>query len=339
MTISTHQYLRTMSLKVSSATQSIDFSNFWTTFSVRRGDFQTPNNADIRIYNVKPETANLISKNEFTTVSLKVGYQGGALGTIFTGTIVQFRQGRRDQLDSYVDITAADGDEAYHYSTISQTIPAGTRPGSVADAIIKRLAAVGNQPISPGYAPNFPPTQSIRGQVLFGMCRNEMRRFALQNDCKWSFQDGAVTLIPWTSFIPGGETPVISVQSGLIGVPEQTQQGINIKTLMNPNYKVGTLVQLNSQINQFRFALDFNSQTPNSSIALQNKLAPNTGPNSSDQQGLYYVMVANHTGDTRGEAWYTDMVCLAADATLTNKDQSNALEVTGPFPIARYGGT
>ena len=68
-------------------------------------------------------------------------------------------------------------------------------------------------------------------------------------------------------------------------------------------------------------------------------MVPNTG-NPSDQKGLYYVMVANHTGDTRGQNWYTDMTCLAVDATLTNIDQSNALFATEPATaIKRYGGT
>jgi hypothetical protein len=328
----TQQYLRQMSLVVSSNTQAIDFGQFWCTFTVRRGDFQTPNSLDTRIYNVKPATAATISKNEFTSITLSAGYPGN-VGLLFKGSIKQFRVGRVNQLDSYVDITAADGDAAYHYATISQTIPAGSKPGSVGDAIVKRLQAVGNQPITQGYQPNFPTTQSVRGKVLFGMARDEMRSFALQNKCKWSIQDGAVTLIPWTSYIEQqGAVPVISVSTGLIGVPEQTQAGINIKTLLNPNYKVGTLIQLDSQINQFRFGLDFQSQKTNPSLALQNQ---------TNQQGLYYVMVANHTGDTRGQNWYTDLVCLSVDATLTNKDQSNALMATLPSDavIQRYGGT
>jgi hypothetical protein len=330
----TQQYLRQLKLVVADATgNGFDFGSFWCTFTVRRGDMQTPNSLDARIYNVKPATANLISKNEFTQVSLSAGYATSSLGLLFKGSIKQFRQGRVNQLDSYVDITAADGDSAYNYATIAQTIPAGSKPGSVGAAIVARLAAVGNQPISQGYQPNFPETKSVRGQVLYGMARDECRDFALQNNCKWSIQDGAVTFIPWTSYVQqGGAVPVISVGTGLIGVPEQTQQGINIKTLLNANYKVGTLVRLDSQINQFRFGLDTQSQINNASIALQNQ---------TNQQGLYYVMVANHTGDTRGQNWYTEMTCLSVDATLTNTNQQNALLTTLPSDavIQRYGGT
>ena len=35
---------------------------------------------------------------------------------------------------------------------------------------------------------------------------------------------------------------------------------------------------------------------------------------SSD--GYYYVMVVEHRGNTRGGDWYTDVLCVATDATL-----------------------
>lgn len=327
----TQQYLRQLSLIVAgSSGGGLQFGDFWCTFAVRRGDFQTPNSLDARIYNVKPATANTISKKEFTTVSLSAGYPG-SVGLLFQGTITQFRQGRLNQLDSYVDITAADSDEAYNYAFMSATAPAGTNPEGIGSLIRSSLAAhSGAQAITKGYQPKFPQKGLVRGRAMYGMTRDEARDFANQNDCKWSLQDGALTFIPWTSYIAGGQVPVISVKTGLIGVPVQTQAGIEIKILLNSAIKVGQLIKLDSQINQFRFGLDLPSQASNPAIALQNQ---------TSQQGLYYVMVANHTGDTRGQNWYTDLVCLSVDATLTSKDQGNALFNTAPPPIQRYGAT
>jgi hypothetical protein len=333
----TEQFLRQLSLVVAQANgEGLDFGNFRCTFNVRRGDFQTPNSLDARIYNLKDATAAQIAKQEFTTISLSAGYPGN-FGLLFQGNIVQFRQGRVNQLDSYVDITAADSDEAYNFAPIVKTIPARSQPSTIAETITAAFAnASKSQAITAGYAPQFNANPLVRGRVLFGMARDEARDFANQNQCKWSFQDGAVTYIPWTSFIQGGEIPVISVSTGLIGVPEQTQAGINIKILLNPSIKIGQLIRLDSQINQFRFNLDRPSQLNNALIAQQNQLAPNEG----DQKGLYYVMVANHTGDTRGQHWYTDLVCLAVDATLTNLEQANALLSPQPAgAIKRYGGT
>lgn len=332
----TQQFLRKLSLVVATSSGAgFDFGSFWCSFTVKRGDFQTPNSLDARIYNVKQQTANTIGKQEFTTVSLSAGYPGN-IGLLFQGTIKQFRLGRVNQLDSYVDLTAADSDEAYNFAPISNTVPAGSAPDSIASLIAAAFAnASKNQTVTQGYSPNFKPNNLVRGRALYGMARDEARDFANQNNCKWSLQDGTVTYIPWVSYVPGGQIPVISVATGLVQVPEQTQAGINIRVLLNPSLKVGQLIRLDSQINQFRFGLDLPSQVSNATIALQNKLAPSSG----DQQGLYYVMVANHTGDTREQNWYTDLTCLAVDATLTNIDQANALLATGPVPIQRYGGT
>src|SRR5258708_3844941 len=83
-----------------------EFSDFRCKFQVRRGDFQTPNSCDLRIYNLSKATQNLIGGKEFTQVSIKAGYPGN-FGLIFKGSIKQFRKGRVDQKDSYVEITAA----------------------------------------------------------------------------------------------------------------------------------------------------------------------------------------------------------------------------------------
>jgi hypothetical protein len=335
----TQQWLRQLSLIVAKADgQGIDFGKFWCTFTVRRGDMQTPNSLDARIYNLSRATAQLIQGLEFTQVQLGAGYNptqdaNYTPPVIFSGTIRQFRAGRVNNLDSYVDITAADGDEAYNFAPIFVTVPAksSSQPQQIANAVQAALNEQGvNQTITAGYAPNFPPTQLVRGRVLYGMARDEAREFAWQNNVKWSIQDGAFTLIPYTSYIPGGSIPLISVQTGLIGVPEQTQQGIHIRVLLNPAIKVGQLVQLDSQVNQFRLGLDLPSQATNPLLAKATAI---------NQQGLYYVMRADHTGDTREQNWYSDLTCLSVDASIPSADAVNALFKIGPVPIDRYGGT
>jgi hypothetical protein len=343
----TQSYLRQINLVVATASGSgLDFGNFRCTFTVRRGDGQTPNSLDARIYNVSDATANTISKNEFTTISLSAGYPGG-VGLLFRGNIVQFRKGRVNQLDSYVDITAADGDEAYNYAFMSTTVPANTTQGSIRDLIQSSFARhSGSQAITAGYAPQFPQNTSIRGEVFCGMTRNICRNFADQNNCKWSFDNGALTFIPWNSYSPG-TIPEISVNTGLIGVPEQTQAGINIRTLLNPAIKVGQLIQLKGTVNRFRFGLDLPSTATNGAV---DQINPVTGQTESfglaaqiktNSQGLYYVLGADHTGDTRGQNWYTDLTCLAVDATIANQDPIKALFNTAPASqvIQRYGGT
>jgi hypothetical protein len=323
------QYLRKLSVIVAQADGTgLELAEFRCKFKVQRGDIQTPNSLDLRIYNLSDNTRNKIASKEFTQVAIKAGFPGN-FGLIFQGTIKQSRKGRVDQKDSYVDITAADGDEAYHFATISATIPAGTKPGGIADAILNAMKAHG---ITKGYQPNFPQNGCVRGKVLYGMARDAARDFAWAQNCKWSIQDGALTFIPYTSYIPGQIIPVITPSTGLIGVPEQTQQGLNIRVLLNPNIKVGQLIKLDStDINKLRFDLSTDKLTLSNNLFLNGRVL-----NTPNPDGLYYVMVANHTGDSRGTEWYTDVICLAVDATVPLDAAAVALTAVSGESIPRY---
>lgn len=302
ITTGIRQYLRKISLVVTGGGKSIELSALRTVFHVRRGDFQNPNTADVRVYNVADITSNSIVSNQ--QIILQAGYKGN-YGLIFQGTIKQVRRGRDDQKDTYLDITAADGDEAYNYSTTAFSMAAGTRPENILQAFIANMTIEG---ISPGYMPQLNQNGSIRGRVHFGMTRDEMRLFAEQNGCSWSIQDKQAVLIPKLSYIPG-DVPVIAVDSGLIGVPEQTDQGIQMRVLLNPRMKIGQPVKLDnkSAINRYRYGTDALTSANVTGLAESIKV---------NAEGLYYVMIAEHSGDTRGEEWYTDLICLAIDATV-----------------------
>src|SRR5665213_2903087 len=148
--MSVAQFGRQISIAIGSAGgPGLEFSAFKVNFQIKHGDLQAPNTLDVRIYNLADATANRIQK-EFTNIAVSAGYPGN-YGVIFQGSIKQVRQGRLDQLDSYTDITAADGDEAYNFASISQSLAAGTDAGGVAAALLSAMQAHG---ITKGYQPN-----------------------------------------------------------------------------------------------------------------------------------------------------------------------------------------
>ena len=161
------QYLRKLSVIVATSSgKAIELADFRCVFTICRGDFQTPNSCDLRVFNLSDRTANTIAGSEYTTLSVSAGYPG-SFGLIFQGTIKQFRKGRIDGKDSYVDITAADGDEAYQFAPILYSAPAGTKPGVIANALLNAFQGHGfQQQITAGYQPNFPPKGCVRGQVF-----------------------------------------------------------------------------------------------------------------------------------------------------------------------------
>lgn len=305
------QYLRKASLIVGGPDgDALDLSELRFRFSIRRGDFQTPNSADIRIYNVSDKTADRIRQTlpqpEFTRIVVQGGYEGN-FGILFDGEIKQVRRGRESPTDTYIDITAADGDSAYNFAVMSVPLAAGSTPDDHVSAVLRGIAEHG---ITKGYIPELPGNKSIRGEVLYGMARDVMRELAMNTGTAWSIQDGKLQMVPETAYIEG-EIPVITSATGMIGLPEQTQNGINVRVLLNPNIKIGQAIKLdNKSIQGYRFGLGVNQQLSNEKSSLIAK---------TDSDGLYYVMVANHSGDTRGEVWYSDIQCLAVDATMVNK--------------------
>ena len=104
---------------------------------------------------------------------------------IFRGSIKQVRKGRVNQKDSYLDITAADGDEAYNFSMAALTLAAGTTITGSIESIIQRMArgatkssptgAPGGQEITQGYLPEFSTNPRVRGRVFFGRARPPAR--------------------------------------------------------------------------------------------------------------------------------------------------------------------
>ena len=307
----TVQYLRKASLIVGDNSgkdgSALDLSALRFSFAVRRGDIETPNSADIRVYNLSDATAKkimqLLPTPEFTRVVLQAGYDGN-FGVIFDGTIKQIRHGRESQTDTYLDISAADGDSAYNFAVSAVSLAAGSKPADHIAAILQDMAKKG---VSQGYSPDLPGNPLPRGKVIYGMSRDALRGVARNTSSAWSIQDGKVDFIPLTSYKPG-EVAVINSTTGMIGLPEQTQNGIRIKTLLNPNLKIGQAVQINNaSVQQYRYNLALKQTAQN--LMAQNVL-------KTDADGVYYVMVANHSGDTRGNDWYTDLICLSIDATM-----------------------
>lgn len=302
---------------------ALELSDLRVIYNIRRGDLQTPNSARLRVFNVSETTKQRIQR-EFTRVVVQAGY-GGNFGILFDGTIKQVRRGRASQTDTYLDITAADGDSAYNFAVVNTTLSAGS---TEADHVAAACTAMNPYGVTQGYLPELPKNPLPRGKVMFGMAREFMRWKARTLQSVWSIQDGKLIMVPETSYMPG-EIPVITSETGMIGMPEQTQNGIQIKMLTNPSVKVGTLIQIdNASVQRYEYSLNIGQQAQNERIEQQAKL---------QDDGFYYVMVAEHDGDTRGNDFYTDVICLAADVTVLPDSFKDRAAVPPENVIKRFG--
>lgn len=302
-------YKRKASLIVANETSALDLSAMQFTFHTYQSDLDTPNNVIIRVYNLKPSTIQAIK--EFDRVVLSAGYQDGPFGVIFDGEIKQQRSGRENQLETYTDILAADGDAAFNFAVVNKTLSKGSKIADQVNVITAEMAKGG---VTKGYLPEFVNAGNpalIRGKVMYGLARDYARNIANGYDARWSIQQKKFIIIPNASFIPGPPIEINSA-SGMIGIPEQTQDGIKAKALINPNFQIGQSVKIN------------NADIQNQKISIEYG-AINLFP-SKAADGQYRVIVAEFYGNTRGPDWYADLICLSIDPS------SNPSSSVNPWP-------
>ncbi|MCO0444662.1 hypothetical protein MLK28_24275, partial [Escherichia coli] len=185
-------------------------------------------------------------------------------------------------------------------------------------ALMKDFEAKG---ATEGLTPEMPATVFPRGRVLFGMTRHLMDNVAGQCGATWQFVDGQRQMVANNEYVH--EAIVLNSATGLIGMPQQTiGNGVNVRALINPNIRVNGLIQLD-QASIYKTAL------PNEDIAkaagryFDETIDGNSNvtlPVSKQMtasiatDGVYIVRGIMYTGDTRGQAWYMDMMCEARGA-------------------------
>jgi hypothetical protein len=297
------QWLRDCSLAVAGQSgQALELGALRVVFATHKGDSETPNSAEIRVYNLSESTASRMQR-EFTRVVLQAGYKGN-ISVIFDGNIRQFRKGR-EGVDSYMEIIAADGDRAYNFAMVNTTLASGSRPEDRVKACQKEFQAKGVQGAN---LPDLGGNPLPRGKVLYGPAKKYMRNEAENTGCSWSFQDGSLTMVKTSGYLPG-EAVVLTHETGLIGTPEQTNEGIKARCLLNPRLRVNGRIKLNNA----------SIQAAKTDIKAAAKRPP-----GMDRDGFYRIIKVEFSGDTHGQDWYADMVCIGLDDT-----SNTPLDLTG----------
>lgn len=302
---------------------SLDFSDLRVKFDIKRGDRETPNSALVQIYNLSDNTSKRV-KNEFTRMVIQAGYPGN-FSIVFDGQIKQVWRGRENPTDTFLNVLAADGDSAYCFAKVIQTLAAGSTYQDQVNLALKAMAPYG---VTSGYMASLPNNPLPRGKPIFSLARDVLRSVARATQTVWSIQDGKVIMVPETSYAPY-DIPEINSKTGMVGWPVQMINGISFQTLLNPSLKIGGLVHLNNaSIQEYQYSLNVNQQADQSRAALDNKI---------DSDGFYYLMSVNHKGDTRGNEWYSEAICLAADATTVAQAITDKLIVQPANVIKRFG--
>lgn len=314
--MSAQQFVRRVNLSVANSDESVDLSEFRIVFETANADTESPNNMRCRVFNLRAETVQRILTRDYTRVVLKAGYEG-QYGLVFDGTIKQFRTGRENVTDSYLDILAADGDDAFNFTAMNDVVAKGTAQADELDRYAKELAKNGvtlDDDAKAGLIAFGGTVPRIRGKVLWGNARIGLGSLIDTNRATFSIQNGKLTIIPLNGYKPG-DVFVLNALTGLVGVPRQTQDGIECRVLLNPKIVIGGRVQLDNRLisqefQQRQLPGGFNLGVP---YNRRTGVDPHSALASVTLDGVYRVFVCEHRGDTRGQDWYTDITALAVD--------------------------
>jgi hypothetical protein len=314
------QWIRKISLVVEGAQGSIELSALRVRFHVFAHTNIAPSTLEARIFNLNPDSEqklltqivdplpSLQGSNPNSgagKVTLQAGYEEN-YGTIFKGELIQVRRGR-EGLDTYIDLFAGDGDRSHNWAVINTTLAAGWTPHDVNDQIRK---AMSTYDVTAGNLPDaIPATAAPRGKVVMGMARDTQRDLSNQFNADGFVRNGNLEWLERSAYRPG-DIAKINAQTGMIGLPQQTNFGLTVRMLLNPSVGPGTLLQLqNKSIQQLQASGQVGAVTENT--YLQKNLNYDF---LTAADGNYRVFAVEHIGDTRANDWYSDAICVATSS-------------------------
>lgn len=257
---------------------ALDVSDLRCVFLCEKSLNDTPNYSQITIYNMNQQTISSIKAGD--RVVLEAGYEGGNYGMIFTGDIVQPMVHRESSTDIALTLIVQDGDVYLNSAFTAQTLSKASTQDDVISVCLNSDVARG------AITGDLPKTKLVRGKVLFGKSAKYLRKVAANSKGQFYIEDGKVNIVAASDYA-SNQAVELNPETGLIGMPEQTDDGVKGQCLINPSIKLNTLIYINSK------------------LVTQKQVAEGeTKYTAVNADGVYRIVKLTVEGDTHGDQWY-----------------------------------
>lgn len=303
------QYLRVCQVEFEGAGKKLDASELRVRFEVRQRDSSTPHHANIFITNPRSETIEAIRK-EYKKVTLTAGYESGA-GALFSGEILQVRSGRESVTDTYVHILATGSERPRNFGVVNKALASGHTYRDRVNVAVEAFKPFG---ITVGHIDDLGNKRFPRNFICHGMAKDLLRDVCEATQSSWHIHNGKFNLVKNKGALPG-DIIVLNSNTGMIGLPEQTLQGVVVRCLLNYRIRPAQKLKINeSSIQQAALSPAYSAGAANANLGgtSQNE-ALTSGILGLAADGIYKALLVEHNGDTRGPNWYTEIVCVKAD--------------------------
>ena len=266
-------------------------------FDVTKTIYRTPNVATVKLYNLDEDHENQIH-DEYNDIALDAGYPGNVQG-IFRGNI-RYVYRYREQNDRITEIQAGDGDKDFKDGEVNFTLAAGHTDG---DAIKRLLENMGTTTLGYVAGKNI-NKEKILGKTYSGTIRKVMDVIARNNNAHWTIQDGKLSMVPVGSTLPLEAIKVDST-TGLLETPLINDKGISLKMQLDPRVGPNSKIWLsNNEVKAAAF------KAP---MLLREHQKHSKAHVRLDPDGVYKALVVNHKGDTRGNDWLSEVMCIGLE--------------------------
>lgn len=216
-------------------------------FSVERDEKRTPNNVELRVWNLSKTAREAIAASESVSLALEAGYVDD-VGTVFQGDLRTART-NRDGPDLITTVCGGDGENAIRTARIKRTFSAGTPVATVLRELGAALG-VGTGNISAAAAGLSGSLSKAR--TLHGSCADELEAFCRTQGLRWSVQDSALQIRVEGQPVAPGTGYLLRADSGLIGEPEVSiEKGkgkvVSFTALLRADIVPGVAVRVESE--------------------------------------------------------------------------------------------
>lgn len=270
------------------------------------------------VYNMNAATEKATIEEGFQ-IRVEGGYEQGQYGHIFTGDIIQVIRNREDGVDYRLEILAIRGVNTFDTQYSRATLAAQSTPRERVEAVCKSADVkipVGN------ISENLPEQPLPRGKVIFGTPGKYLRDIAIANNAHFGLnEEDKAEMKCITDEIPKGSVLYLKPTTGLVGTPRYTDNGIQIKMLLEPRIRIECLVKIDNELIQRQLVSVSNTkQGPKVNGVNQNL--------QFEKSGEYRVLSYAHSMDTWGDDWTTEVVALSQNgraglATMMQTPQQN----------------
>ncbi|WP_432443036.1 phage protein [Martelella lutilitoris] len=251
-------------------------------FSINKGISSKQNSADIRLYNLTESHRNAMGK-EFDSITLEAGYippgDDGNVGVIFKGAVRDVEHEKTQDGNIITTISCGDGDKAIRKATISKSYPKGTPVKTVVKDIYAEMEKKGMARGEWKFPDNMKETFD-RPYAMCGMCSRELDVIGKGHKFYWSSQNETLEIIPGDGTVGG--IVLLTPDTGMIGTPSITDNGVRVSCLLNPEIRPNRRVQIKSD------TLEMNASN-----------------------GIYRVSEVSFTGNNQDGEFRCDLTCEA----------------------------